>query len=51
MNWQEGTCGKVSKGHDKRMCDFALQLSTLVEAGELTGYFCGVRRELDREVR
>ncbi len=50
MNWEAGTCGKLSKGQ-KTMCDFALKLSTLVEAGEMTGYFCAVRRELDGETR
>ena len=52
IQWDEGISGKVSKTGDlKAMCDFALQLTTLVEAGEMTGYSCDVRRELDGDVR
>ena len=51
MNWTEGTAGKITKGVQKSQCDFALRLTTMVEAGELTGYFGEVRRELDGEVR
>ncbi|XP_064393840.1 uncharacterized protein LOC135341260 [Halichondria panicea] len=29
------------------MCDFAIRLKTLVEARELTGFYCEVKREMD----
>ena len=29
----------------------AIRITTLVEAGELTGYYCQVKRELDGEER
>ena len=51
VNWDGGAAGKITKGVQKRQCDFALKLTTMVEAGELTGYFCEVRRELDGEIR
>ena len=51
-NWSEGTSGKIMKTSEKRiMCDFAVKLTMLVEAGEFTGYFCEIRRELDGDVR
>ena len=47
-----GTSGKLqTNGSKKRMCDFAIRLSKLVEAGDMTGYFCQVQREIDSESR
>lgn len=51
MEWESGICGKIVKGSHKQTCDFAIQLTTLVEAAELTGYMCRVKRELDKEER
>ncbi len=47
INWELGTAGKSAKGEDKAMCDFAIRLKTLVEARELTGFYCEVKREMD----
>ena len=51
MNMDSGTCGKLYKGEKRKMCDFALKLTALVQAGEMTGYFCEVKREIDQEKR
>lgn len=42
---------KGNAGGKERRCDFAIQLMTLVEAGDLTGYYAEVTRELDRQKR
>ena len=42
--------GKIrGKGEKLGRWDFALRLTTLVEAGDLTGYYAEVTRELDLE--
>ena len=51
MNWDEGTSGKLVRGELRSVNDFAIRITTLVEAGELTGYYCQVKRELDGEER
>jgi len=44
--------GKI-RGNGEKLgrCDFALRLMTLVEAGDLTGYYAEVTRELDLQKR
>lgn len=44
--------GKI-RGKDEKLgrCDFALRLTTLVEAGDLTAYNSEVTRELDLQKR
>ena len=46
-----GTSGKLKGDEQLRRSDFALKLTTLVEAGDLTGYYAEVTRELDLEKR
>ena len=31
VNWEDDTCRKVTKGVEKMMCDFVLQLNTFIE--------------------
>ncbi len=50
-DFETGTSGKVKGDERLRRCDFALKLTTLVEAGDLTGYYAEVTRELDLETR
>ena len=44
--------GKI-RGNSEQLgrCDFAIRLTTLVEAGDLTGYYTEVTRELDLQKR
>ena len=52
-DFETGTSGKViNKGEEnQRRCDFSIKLLTLVEAGDLSGYYAEVTRELDLEKR
>ena len=51
VDWERGTSGKIVKGSNRDLNDFAIQIITLVEAGEMTGYYCRVKREIDGEER
>ena len=46
-----GTSGKLKGSEQIRRCNFSIKLTTLVEAGDLTGYYAEVTRELDRQTR
>lgn len=51
-DWETGTSGRVL-GRDKKsvMCDFAIRLNTMVEANEMTGFHCDIKREMDKAER
>ena len=51
VDWAHGTSGKIIKGCEKELNDFAIRITALVEAGEMTGYYCVVKREMDGEER
>lgn len=47
-DYSQGTCGVVDKaGARTRKGDFAIKVVSFVKAGENTGYFCNIRREMD----
>ena len=50
-DFETGTSGKLKSDEKLRRCDFAHRLTTRVEAGDLTGYYAKVTRELDLEKR
>ena len=50
-DFDSGTSGKLKGEERMRRCDFALKLTTLVEAGDFTGYYAEVTRELDLKTR
>jgi hypothetical protein len=44
----EGTCGVVDKNEVRtRKGDFFINILSFVEAGENTGYFCTIKRQMD----
>lgn len=51
MDFETEMSGKLKGDEKLRRCDFALRLTTRVEAGDLTGYYAEVTRELDLEKR
>jgi hypothetical protein len=47
-DYVEGTCGVLDRNNTRtRKGDFAMRILSFVEAGDNTGYFCNIKRQMD----